>query len=400
MIFGRAVSLVNGRGVESIRFTSRILSIGETPHRTDTVIDVAGAAILPGLVNAHDHLELNHYGRLKFRERYDNASEWIDDMRPQLAASVALRAGQQLPLTERLFIGALKNLLAGVTTVAHHNPYYRELRRTMPIRVVRRYGWAHSFALEDRPAGARGEPGGSISHRWRRTSADAPFLVHLAEGIDEAAAQEFGRLEALGCLGPNTVIVHGVAIDAEGFRRMAAAGASLVWCPASNRFLFGRTAPVRAFIDVTKGTSATIALGSDSRLTGERDLLDELRAAQATRCASAGELLAMVTSNAAAALRLPHAGRLHLGAPADILVIPCQGADIAASLLETSRSMVSLVVSGGRPLVGDEVFAPAFRARGGVSRPIVVDGTAKVVDAGLARRISGCPIQEPGVTIP
>ncbi len=222
------------------------MAIGEPPHRGDTVIDVDGAFVLPGLVNAHDHLELNHYGRQKFRDRYDNATQWIDDMRPRLAADPVIRDGRQLPLTERLFAGALKNLLSGATTVAHHNPYYSELRRTMPIRVVRRYGWAHSFALEREPAGARGESGGSVEQRWRRTAADVPFFVHLAEGIDDDARGELSRLEALGCLAPNTVVVHGVAIDAAGFRRIAAADTGLVWCPASNVFLFGRTASVRS----------------------------------------------------------------------------------------------------------------------------------------------------------
>src|SRR5262249_2978207 len=188
----------------------------------------------------------------------------------------AIREGRQLPLTERLFIGALKNLLSGVTTVAHHNPYYGELRRTMPIRVVRRYGWAHSFALEGCPAGARGESGGSVEQRWRRTAADAPFIVHLAEGVDETAARELTRLDALGCLAANTVVVHGVAIDTRGFRRMAAAGAGLVWCPASNLFLFGRTASVRVFMEADSPRPPRIALGSDSRLTGADDLLDEL----------------------------------------------------------------------------------------------------------------------------
>ena len=72
MIWGRVVTLVNVRGLETLRFTSRILAVGEPPHRGDTVIDVDGAFVLPGLVNAHDHLELNHYGRQKFRDRYDN----------------------------------------------------------------------------------------------------------------------------------------------------------------------------------------------------------------------------------------------------------------------------------------------------------------------------------------
>jgi cytosine/adenosine deaminase-related metal-dependent hydrolase len=400
MIWGRAVTLVNGRGIESIRFTSRIDAIGEAPRRGDTVVDLEGAFVLPGLINAHDHLELNHYGRLTFRDRYQNASEWIDDMRPRIAADPAIRALQRLPLTERLFVGGLKNVLAGVTTVAHHNPYYTELRRTMPVRVVRRYGWAHSFALERQPAGARGEPGGDILQRWRRTSGDAPFIVHLAEGTDAAAAAELPRLEALGCLASNTVIVHGVAIDADGMRRIAAAGAGLVWCPASNVLLFGRTAPIRLLFDACRRRLAApaVALGSDSRLTGASDLLDELRVARDSGCASPDELLQMVTDNAAALLKLKHAGHLSVGAPADLTIV--DGADTAAeALLASTRRSLPLVVVHGRPIVARRRFAPIFHARGTLARPICVDGEEKIADSGLARRIAGCPIAEPGVTV-
>jgi cytosine/adenosine deaminase-related metal-dependent hydrolase len=399
MIWGRVVTLINVRGLETLRFTSRILAIGEPPHRGDTVIDVDGAFVLPGLVNAHDHLELNHYGRLKFRERYDNATQWIDDMRPRLAADPAIRDGRQLPLTERLFAGALKNLLSGATTVAHHNPYYSELRRTMPIRVVRRYGWAHSFALEREPTGARGESGGSVEQRWRRTAADAPFFVHLAEGVDDDAKNELPRLEALGCLAPNTVIVHGVAIEPAGFRRVAAASAGLVWCPASNVFLFGRTAGVRLLMDADRSGVGNVALGSDSRLTGSQDLLDELRVARGTGCATADELLAMVTTSAARMLRLTHVGRLAVGSPADLIVVPAIGPSPADALLQASRKSLGLVAVAGRPMVGEWRFGPAFRARGGSARSIFVDGVPKLVDSGLARRIAGCPIPERGIRL-
>jgi cytosine/adenosine deaminase-related metal-dependent hydrolase len=397
VIWGRAVTLVNARGLGTVRFASRVLSVGEPPHRGDTVVDVDGAFVLPGLINAHDHLELNHYGRLKYRDRYDNATEWIDDMRPRLPTDAAIASGRRAPLTERLFIGALKNLLAGATTVSHHNPYYTELRRTVPIRVVRRYGWAHSFSLEEQPAGAHGEPGGTVKERWRRTAADAPFIVHLAEGVDEAAAGELARLDALGCLTANTVVVHGVAIDAAGFARMVAAGAGLVWCPASNVFLLGRTTDVRAMLAADTRVPPRVALGSDSRLTGASDLLDELRCAHEKGCASADELLAMVTANAAALLRLRHAGRLEPGGPADLLIVSAHGESAASSLLHARRSTIQCVVVGGRPQVGDATYVAAFHARGSRPRSIVVDGTAKLADSGLARRIAACPIQEPGV---
>jgi cytosine/adenosine deaminase-related metal-dependent hydrolase len=403
MIWGRAVSLVNGAaapdggGIRSLRFTTRILAINEAPHGGDTVVDLHGAWILPGLINAHDHLELNHYGRLKFRRTYGNVSQWIDDMRPRLADDDRLRAGQRHSLTERLFIGAVKNLLAGVTTVAHHNPYYSELRRTMPIRVVRRYGWAHSFALENQPAGARGEPGGGVAQRWRRTSAEVPFFVHLAEGVDDEAAGELERFDRLGCLAPNAVLVHGVAIDAAGFERVVESGAGLVWCPGSNIFLFGRPAAVRPLLDAAPD-APPVALGTDSRLTGTRDLLDELRIALSTRCATAQELLAMVTTNAARLLRLRYAGALTIGAPADITIVPATNGDASSALLAATRRDIALVVVGGRPLVGVQRLAPVFLARRVTPRPLVVDGTSKLADSGLVRRIESGSIAEPGVS--
>ena len=164
----QAVSFVNARVVadegmaSSLRFSSRVLAIGEPPRRGDEVVDLDGAFVLPGLINAHDHLELNHYGALKSCERYANAAAWIDDMRVRLHADPAVRTNRSHPLASRLFIGGLKNLLAGATTVAHHNPRYGGIRRSVPVRVVREYGWAHSFLLERQPVGARGVPGPDV----------------------------------------------------------------------------------------------------------------------------------------------------------------------------------------------------------------------------------------------
>jgi cytosine/adenosine deaminase-related metal-dependent hydrolase len=404
MIWPAAVSLVNGRIVAeegsagSIRFSSRILAIGDPPRRGDTVVDLDGAYVLPGLVNAHDHLELNHYGRITFRDRYENATEWIDDMRPRLAADPAIRTGRSYPLVERVFIGALKNLLAGVTLVAHHNPFYRELRRALPIRVVRRYGWAHSFALERQPAGARGEPGGVVADRWRSTRPGLPFFVHLGEGIDAAAQAELAHLEDLGCLCANTVIVHGVAIDGDGWRRVVGAGAGLAWCPGSNLFLFGRTADIGALRAAAGGETPRVALCTDSRLSGSRDLLDELRAARDSGEATPQDLLPMVTATAADLVGQPRAGRLRRNLPADLLVIPCLAETAAGALLAASRRDVRLVTIAGRPIVGDPPLAkPVFAARGVVARPLCVDRARKLAEGALVRRIAGCPIAEPGV---
>jgi cytosine/adenosine deaminase-related metal-dependent hydrolase len=399
----RPVTLVNARIVapgaaaSSLRFTTRVLSIGDGPRRGDVVVDLEGAFVLPGLVNAHDHLELNHYGPLKFRDRYQNATEWINDMTPRLRADPTIRANQAHPLSSRLFIGGLKNLIAGVTTVAHHNPAYRELARSVPIRVVRRYGWAHSFLLERRPVGAGGERGGDVKGRFLETPEDAPFFVHVAEGVDAAAETEVGRLDALGCLKANTVLVHGVAMTREQWTRVVAAGAGLVWCPASNQFLFGRTTRVDEWAGGRDGRCARVCLGSDSRITGARDLLDELRVARSLTALPASDLLEMVTSRPADLLRLPAGGRIAVGAPADLMVVPAGHRSAAEALLETARGDVTLVTVGGRPMIGSPAMTPLFEARGSRPHPLEVDEVRKIADPALARSIAACSIREPGV---
>ena len=96
--------------------------------------------------------------------------------------------------------------------------------------------------------------------------------------------------------------MHGVAINGEA-KRLLARGVSLVWCPTSNQFLFGRTADVRPF-----DADGRLALGTDSRLSGEGDLLDELRAARSTGQISDESLIRAVTAQAAAVLRLRDGG--------------------------------------------------------------------------------------------
>jgi len=398
----KAVTFINARVVtdagvaSSIRFRSTVLAFDETPRQGDAVLDLGGAFVLPGLINAHDHLELNHFGRLKWRERYANATQWIDDLRPVIRANSDVRRALAHPLADRLFIGGLKNLLSGVTTVAHHNPLYRGIARNVPVRVVKRFGWAHSLTMEGEPVGANGEAAGQVKREFRRTPERYPFMLHAAEGVDAAAAAEIDRLQALGCLGTNTVLVHGVALTADRWRSVLESGTSLVWCPQSNEFLFGRTAPMRELIDAAPAARQRICLATDSRVTGSRDLLDEMRFAATVAALDDGELLDMVTRAPASVLRLG-GGRLAAGSPADLIVVPPATAAPGSALLATRRSELDLVVIDGRPAIGAPRFDQAFSARRIRTANIVVDGAKRIADVRLAARIRGCAIQEPGV---
>ena len=57
----RSVSFVNAGGsVESLRIVgSRIAAINECASGGDLVVDLHGDRLSPGLINAHDHLQLN-----------------------------------------------------------------------------------------------------------------------------------------------------------------------------------------------------------------------------------------------------------------------------------------------------------------------------------------------------
>ena len=378
----------------SIRFRRRVLSIGERPHHNDHVVDLDGRFVLPGLVNAHDHLELNHYGTLKGREQYGNAVEWIADLAP-VVRSPEIREKSRTRLADRLFVGGLKNLLSGVTTVAHHNPMYRAFGLHFPVHVLNRFGWAHSLGMEHRPVGAHGEPGGVVAERAASTPPDVPFIVHAAEGVDALAASEIDLLEASGSLRSNTVVVHGLAIAPDRWHRLFEQGVSLVWCPQSNVFLFGRTLCMPCLL-ASPSARRRVCLGTDSRVTGTRDLLDELREA-AKSGVDPADLCRMVTSWPADILRLPGAGRIKIGSPADFTVIPPKADSAAASLLRCSRAHVSLVVRRGTPVVGDPALEGAFCARSVHVRPIEIDGQRRLMQTGLVRRIERCSIQEPGV---
>src|SRR5882757_4779450 len=61
------ITLVNARlsagEITSIRIEGRrIAALGADPHAGDSIVDLEGDRVLPGLINAHDHLQLNSFG--------------------------------------------------------------------------------------------------------------------------------------------------------------------------------------------------------------------------------------------------------------------------------------------------------------------------------------------------
>ncbi|HEX7359291.1 MAG TPA: amidohydrolase family protein [Bryobacteraceae bacterium] len=286
---------------------------------------MSGCLILPGLINAHDHLELNLFPKLG-RGIYPDATAWAADIyHPQKSP---IKDQLAIAKSARVRWGAIKNLLSGVTTVAHHNRLPpAALGRDLPVRLVSRFGWAHS--LRFCPDWLR---------RSQTTPRRYPFIIHAAEGTSEAARREITMLESAGALHSSTVLVHGVAIGRKELALVSSAGCSLVWCPSSNHFTLGRTLD-RKILE----SGIPIALGNDSAMTAKGDLLDELRFAE--RTLPAERLYDMVTSTAARILKLPLGfGEIRDGGPADLLAIRDDGVTPAQSLL---RAVPKLVMVAG-----------------------------------------------------
>jgi cytosine/adenosine deaminase-related metal-dependent hydrolase len=174
------------------------------------------------------------------------------------------------------------------------------------------------------------------------------FCVHLAEGVGAAAADEVAALDRMGLLSSRLIAVHGVGMDRDAIARFRASGAALVWCPTSNLFLFGRTAPP-ALLD-----GVDVLLGSDSLLTGDGDLLDEMHLARRLGLLSDERLTEAVGVTAARRLGLATPS-LAPGAAADIIVL-------TKPLLEARTEDVALVIVGGIPRVARLDLVPALGA--------------------------------------
>jgi cytosine/adenosine deaminase-related metal-dependent hydrolase len=372
---------MDGGTAASLRIAgSRIAAVSGGAGAGDLVVDLRGDRLLPGLINAHDHIHLNTLPPLESTGHWRHAREWVSQVNLRRRTDPTFESRVAVALDERLLIGGVKNLLSGVTTVAHHDPLYPFLVGDhFPTSVLTNYGWSHSLYID-------GDE--QVRNAYLRTPPDWPWIIHIAEGVDEEAAGEFDRLDALGCLGANTLIVHGIALGPAQRTRLEDAAAGLIWCPSSNSRLFGRTAEVSELV-----RRGRVALGTDSRFSGSRDLLCELSVARETGALDAGTLESLVTRDAAALLRLADRGALKIGARADLLVLPD-----GMALSDASRADVRLVVLGGRALYADtdyaRLVAPATHWAA-----VCVDGKPKMLERRLVAALAGATIGEPGLEI-
>jgi cytosine/adenosine deaminase-related metal-dependent hydrolase len=318
---GRQDIVVSGATIARVGERSSRDPEGEGPS-----IDLEGAIAFPGLTNSHDHLEFNLYPPLGHK-KYADYREWGADIHRRDATIIS--SIERLPRHVRLRWGALKNVLCGVTTVAHHGTARDDLR-PLPVRIAR--GTAiHSLAAP----------------HWRlRLNAPlgpSPRVIHIGEGTSFAAWREIDALLRWNLLQRRLVGVHAIAMSPAQATRFHA----IVWCPVSNEFLYGATADIAALKRRT-----TILFGTDSTLTADWNFWNHLRRARALGALGDRELFDAATGAAAAAWGAP-GGRLAAGDVADVVVARRKASDPWDAFFAVNPGDILLVLRGGSVVLCD-----------------------------------------------
>lgn len=343
--------------------------------------DFGCAAILPGLINVHAHLE------------YTIMRGLLEDMAffPWIRTLTALKSHLDYDdWTASATLGAAEMLASGITTVAdaadagaslaaltasgQRGVVYREVfgiekeptietilsvlrRRIVDMRAqLARTGADERIRLGISPhAPYTVQPELFTALAGFAQSEALPQTIHVAESPAESRliadgtgpfAEMFKRrnigwtptggspvahLDGCGALVPGTLVVHTVHVDEADARLLKERGATVAHCPKSNGKLGAGFSPVRILLDA----GLSVGLGTDSVASNNAtDMFEEMRFAvfnaralgQDTQALSARDALHMATLGGAEALGIAkEVGSLTRGKKADLCVVRLDG---------------------------------------------------------------------------
>ena len=395
---GGALAVENGRIVDC----GTLEELRKT--HTAPVREFPGCVIMPGLVNAHTHLELTHFPAWKLRKGIDYSPrtyvDWVIQVikirralsRDELVNSVregmhkSLECGTtaigeiltdrslmplygEFPLSGRLYLEAIgQDPAAGDSFL---NSFEKIMAESMPGSML---PGISPHAPHTLSAGFMTD----IAAVARRRS--IPLTIHLAETREELAflhdstgriadqlypfagwgdylpppryATPVSYLDSLGVLNPGTSVVHCVHVTPADADILRQRGVTAVLCPRSN----DRLAVGRAPLHLLKKAGIPLALGTDSLASNDSlSLWDEMRflRRQFPDIFTSEELIALATVGAAGALHLRHlAGSLEQGKQADFLVVK-------AALSPSSPDLHEAIIEQGQL---EEVFIGGLEA--------------------------------------
>lgn len=295
------------------------------------------AIIFPGLINSHDHLDFNLYPSMG-NGIYPNYTEWGAHIHRTYKDVI----GEVLKVPEELRIqwGIYKNLLCGVTTVVNHGKLINASDEL--ITVYQDCQSIHSVQFEKKWRLALNRP----------IKKNSLVVIHCGEGTDFSAADEISKLTNWNLLRRNLVAVHGVAMTEDQSKKFKA----LVWCPESNYFLLGKTAPVNLL-----KKHLPILFGTDSTLTGSWNIWNHIRKAKQTKLFSDHELYNSLTINAASTWGL-NTGVLEEGKDADLVIVKVKtGENKNGTFFLTDPQDILAVIHKGDIVLFDQELFPQLK---------------------------------------
>lgn len=362
------------------------------------------AVLLPGLINAHTHLELTG---LRGGVPEPDFVQWIQHIRQakeEVAADTYLswaregvREAWRHGVTMVADTGTSGAVARALTELGGAGIVYHEAIHPVPDRAEATLAAVRStIGALRREAGPRVVIGLSphapytVSRTLYRQAASyaraegLPMAGHLAESaaetqlvrdgagpfadlwrrrgipIDPPVASPVRLLADLGVLGPDFLVIHAVQTDPADADVLAAADAPVVICPRSNARHGHGPAPLQRYLE----RGLRVALGTDSVASVDSlDLLAEAREARIRAGLSAEAAIRLLTVDGARALGLERqVGSLEPGKWADLVAI---GLDrLAAHPPELAAEAVLL----GRP---EDILAtfvagrPVYQAHSG-----------------------------------
>ncbi len=365
------------------------------PNLETRVVDWGSSIVLPGLVNAHCHLELTcPHGQPRKPASF---ADWLNMVTGERGAGTKGDRLESVRLGARLALAGGTTLIGGVSTcdASIEELKAQKLRKVIFEEVAAleagRAGEAVS-ALKLRLGG--GETDGflsfsvaphapySVSPELFRAVASLAFEkgVRLATRVAETRQEvEFLKtglgdfkeylsdsgalpedwvppgmapvpyLEQLGILDHPAILVHCNYLDEESMARILSRSCSVVYCPRSHAFYGHELHPVRQLLDM----GINVALGTDTPSACDSlSILDEMRFLfQNRKDLKVDEIIRMATLNGAVALGFGGVlGRLRRGYWADMTVLRLpenvNDRNVLAQVLEGAGECLATIVQG------------------------------------------------------
>lgn len=300
------------------------------PVNNDPAIDLNGFISFPGLINSHDHLEFNLYPRLGHKI-YNDYVEWGNDI--HIKDKKIIESIESIPVELRMKYGVIKNLLCGVTAVAHHGSYNSALDDS-PVTVIKKGTCIHSVKL-----------GGKWKLNLNLPLSREPYVIHIGEGINQESKEEIEKLIRWNFFGRELTGIHAIAMTEQQSKNFSA----LIWCPDSNLFLFNKTADITSLKKFTK-----ILFGTDSTLTSGWNIFDNLRTARKLNMLSDEELFCSVTKTPAEYWKLNKSGIISEGYRADIVISGKKSGSSYDSFYNTDPEDILLILKSGKIILYDK----------------------------------------------